>query len=51
MEGLRWPWKAQGLASGHTLIADARTRRVFEVTPDKKEVWDYNGDVYVFMHC
>lgn len=39
MEDLRWPWKAQRLANGHTLIADAGTRRVFEVTPDKKEVW------------
>ena len=39
LENLHWPWKAQRLANGHTLVADGGTRRVFEVTPEKKEVW------------
>jgi hypothetical protein len=39
LEGLRWPWKAERLPDGHTLVADAGQRRVFEVTPDRSEVW------------
>lgn len=39
LEGLRWPWKAQRLDTGNTLIADAGTNRVFEVTSDGREVW------------
>lgn len=38
-EPLRWPWKAQRLASGNTLIADAGTNRVYEVDPQGTEVW------------
>ena len=37
--GLKWPWRAQRLDSGNTLIGDAGTNRVFEVDPDGKEVW------------
>ena len=39
MEDLCWPWKAQRLKNGNTLIADAGTNRVFEVNPAKEEVW------------
>lgn len=39
LEGLRWPWKAERLANGNTLIADAGTNRVFEVGPDGGERW------------
>jgi hypothetical protein len=39
LENLCWPWKAQRLPNGHTLVADAGTKRVFEVTAVKKEVW------------
>jgi len=39
LENLKWPWKAQRLSNGNTLIADAGTRRVFEVTPEKQEIW------------
>jgi hypothetical protein len=39
MENLRWPWKAQRLPNSNTLVADAGTNRVFEVTNEKKEVW------------
>ncbi len=36
---LKWPWKAERLANGNTLIADAGTNRVFEVNASKEEVW------------
>jgi len=36
---LKWPWKAQRLENGNTLIADAGTNRVFEVNVAKEEVW------------
>jgi hypothetical protein len=39
MEQLRWPWKAERIAGGNTLIADAGTGRVFEVAHDGREVW------------
>ena len=39
VENLHWPWKAQRLKNGNTLIADGGTKRVFEVTPAKKEIW------------
>ena len=38
-ELLRWPWKAERLPDGNTLIADAGTNRVFEVAPGDDEVW------------
>ncbi len=40
---LRWPWKAERLASGHTLVADAGTDRVFEVDAAGREVWAADG--------
>ncbi|MFC1555939.1 hypothetical protein ACFL67_02540 [candidate division KSB1 bacterium] len=39
LELLQWPWKAERLNNGNTLIADAGTKRVFETTQDKKEIW------------
>jgi hypothetical protein len=42
-EPLRWPWKAQRLASGNTLIADAGTGRVLEVDAEGNEVWAAGG--------
>lgn len=39
LENLRWPWKAQRIADGHTLVADAGTNRVFEVDKMGREVW------------
>ena len=42
-EPLCWPWKAQRLADGNTLIADAGTNRVYEVTPQGEEVWAAEG--------
>jgi glycosyltransferase involved in cell wall biosynthesis len=42
-EPLRWPWKAERLQSGNTLIADAGTKRMFEVTPGGDEVWAVEG--------
>ncbi len=39
MEDLQWPWKASRLSNGNTLIGDAGTKRVFEVTADGKEIW------------
>jgi len=39
LENLRWAWKAERLPDGNTLVADAGRRRVFEVTPDRSEVW------------
>ncbi|MFQ5789613.1 MAG: hypothetical protein ACE5JI_03965 [Acidobacteriota bacterium] len=39
VENLRWPWKAQRLDNGNTLIADAGKNRVFEVNPAGEEVW------------
>lgn len=43
LEDLRWPWKAQRLENGNTLIADAGTNRVYEVTAAGEEVWAYEG--------
>lgn len=40
---LRWPWKAERLANGRTLIADAGTNRVFEVDAAGREVWAVDG--------
>lgn len=42
-EPLMWPWKAQRLATGNTLIADAGTGRVYEVNPNGEEVWAAAG--------
>ena len=39
LEDLHWPWKAERLRDGNTLVADAGRRRVFEVTSDRNEVW------------
>ncbi len=39
LEHLCWPWKAQRLENGHTLVADAGANRVFEVDAEGKEVW------------
>ena len=39
LEDLRWPWKAERLPDGNTLVSDAGQRRVFEVTPNLREVW------------
>jgi len=39
LDGLKWPWKAQRLGNGNTLIADAGQNRVYEVNPEKQEVW------------
>ena len=36
---LKWPWKAQRLENGNTLIADAGSNRVFEVNTEKQETW------------
>lgn len=43
LEQLRWPWKAQRLANGHTLIADAGLNRVYEVNQTGEEVWAVDG--------
>jgi hypothetical protein len=43
LEQLRWPWKAQRLANGHTLIADAGLSRVYEVNQRGEEVWAVDG--------
>ena len=42
IEDLKWPWKAQRLKNGNTLIADAGLNRVYEVTTDGTEVWSYD---------
>ena len=42
-EQLRWPWKAQRLADGNTLIADAGLNRVYEVNGRGEEVWAVDG--------
>ncbi len=39
MTDLKWPWKAQRLDNGNTLIADAGLNRVYEVNAEKQEVW------------
>ena len=39
LENLRWPWKAERLSNGNTLIADAGKNRVYEVDPGGKEIW------------
>ncbi len=43
LEGLRWPWKAERLANGNTLVADAGRSRVFEVDRSGSEVWAIEG--------
>src|SRR4051794_39711832 len=43
LEELRWPWKAERLANGHTLIADAGLNRVYEVDQQGTEVWAVDG--------
>ena len=43
IEDLKWPWKAQRLKSGNTLIADAGLNRVYEVDVSGTEVWSYNN--------
>lgn len=43
LEDLTWPWKAERLDNGNTLIADAGENRVYEVTPDGTQVWEYQG--------
>src|SRR5207244_8782420 len=43
LEDLRWPWKAERLANGHTLIADAGLNRVYEVDRRGMEVWAIDG--------
>ncbi len=43
MKNLQWPWKAERLKNGNTLIADAGINRVFEVDSDGKEVWAVEG--------
>lgn len=43
IEDLMWPWKAERLENENTLIADAGTNRVYEVTPDLTEVWSWEG--------
>src|SRR5881397_877403 len=35
------PWAAIRLHNGNTLIVDERERRVREVSPDKKTVWEF----------
>ncbi|MBZ2186466.1 MAG: alpha/beta hydrolase fold domain-containing protein [Bryobacter sp.] len=42
-EGLEHPLSAQRLGNGNTLIGDARTGKLIEVTPDKRVVWKYEG--------
>ena len=42
-EPLRWPWKAQRLPNGNTLIADAGLNRVYEVDSAGVEVWAVGG--------
>ena len=39
IENLQWPWKAERLANGNTLIADAGTKRVYELDNKGAEVW------------
>ena len=36
---LKWPWKAERLENGNTLIADAGLNRVYEVNESGEEVW------------
>ncbi len=43
-QGLDHPLAAQRLASGNTLIADARAGRVLEVDSAGKTVWEYKSD-------
>ncbi|HPF47275.1 MAG: hypothetical protein KDF58_07740 [Alphaproteobacteria bacterium] len=43
IEDLKWPWKAQRLKNGNTLIADAGLNRVYEVTKDLEEVWSFDN--------
>jgi hypothetical protein len=39
IENLQWPWKAERLENGNTLIADAGSKRVFELNSKGEEVW------------
>ena len=43
IEDLMRHWKVQRLDNGNTLIADAGENRVYEVTSDGTEVWQYQG--------
>ena len=43
LEGLVWPWKAERLANGNTLVSDAGTGSVFEVDSDGRTVWQVVG--------
>ncbi len=43
IEGLCWPWCAQRLDGGTTLIADAGAGRVAEVRQDGVEIWGVGG--------
>ncbi len=43
IENLRWPWKAERLPNGQTLIADAGAGRVFEVDAHGATVWQADG--------
>ncbi|MBT5187230.1 MAG: hypothetical protein HOM01_10515 [Kordiimonadaceae bacterium] len=43
LEDLKWPWKAQRLKNGHTMIADSGLNRVYEVNIAGEEVWSYDN--------
>ncbi len=43
LENLRWPWKAERLANGNTLVADAGKNRVFEVDQRGEPVWSVDN--------
>ena len=43
LQDLKWPWKAQRLENGNTLIADAGLNRVYEVNQKGEEVWAVDG--------
>jgi len=43
---LKWPWKAQRLKNGNTLIADGGNHRVIELDQEKNIVWQKIGFGY-----
>ncbi len=43
LENLKWPWKAERLENGNTLIADAGLNKVYEVNKEGEEVWAVDG--------
>ena len=43
LDDLRWPWKAERLSDGQTLIADAGTNEVFAVDEAGRRVWRAAG--------